>query len=211
MRPGLRVQIVVIPELPKIRNTLLLRLLGRRPVRREALKELRTLPEDAWEKQLAHPWLVRLGLEVPIEQWALAEDKEFVMDIQAWYKEHNRQVEEEILNRVIPQIENKARQELEAQVRNEVLAQVRNEVLREVEAQRAEERCLLEAQRAEERRHAELAQLVHLFEHKFRRSLTSEEHAVLVSRRETLGSLHIADLVLDLSREQLQGWLASPL
>src|SRR4051812_20232 len=45
---GWRVQIVAIAELPRVRGTLLLRLLGSARVRRTALQDLAALPEDAW-------------------------------------------------------------------------------------------------------------------------------------------------------------------
>lgn len=176
---GWRVNIVVIGELPVTRSTLLLRLLGRGRVRRDALRELRALPVDAWEKQLAQPWLLRLGLVVPLEQPVLPEDKELVVDIQAWYREF---------------LDTHAR-EVEARV------------LRDIEAQRAEERRQLEAQRAEERRMAEINQLIRQFEHRLGRRLATDERAVLNARVETLGSAHVADLVLDLSTPDLAAWL----
>ncbi|XXX82425.1 hypothetical protein WMF30_27090 [Sorangium sp. So ce134] len=46
--PGWRVHAVVIAELPRVRATLLLRLLGAPRVRRAALRDLAALPEDAW-------------------------------------------------------------------------------------------------------------------------------------------------------------------
>lgn len=185
--PGWRVQIVVIGELPKSRSTLLLRLLGRGKVRRDALRELRSLPDDAYEKLLAQPWLARLRLDVPLDREASPEDMEFVMDIQAWYKEHNRKVVEEFRD------------------------EFRNEFMREAEvrfeARLAEERRKLEAQRVEAQRQAELEQLVHLFEHRLGQQLATDERALLASRVETLGSVHVADLVLDLNRKELASWL----
>jgi len=178
--PGWRVKMVIIGELPSDRPTLLLRLLGRGKVRRDALRELRVLPDDAYEKQVAQPWLVRLRLDVPLDRGASPEDMEFVMDIQAWYKEHNRKVVEEFRN------------------------EFRNEFMREAEAQFE---ARLDAQRAEAQRQAELNQLVHQFEHRLGRQLATDERALLASRVETLGSVHVADLVLDLNREELASWL----
>ena len=107
-RPGLRVQVVVLNELAQTRSTLLLRLLGRGRVRREALREVRVLPEDAWEKQLAHPWLVRVGFEMPLDRLVASEDRELVMDIQAWYKNfietHDREVKAQAWSEFEPQI-----------------------------------------------------------------------------------------------------------
>jgi hypothetical protein len=62
-------------------------------------------------------------LDVPLDQRVSPEDREFVMDIQAWYKEHNQKLRDEF----------------------------RNEFMLEFEARLADERRLLEAQRADER------------------------------------------------------------
>ncbi|KYF93421.1 hypothetical protein BE20_09370 [Sorangium cellulosum] len=63
--PGWRIHAVVIAELPRVRGMVLLRLLGAPRVRRAALRDLAALPEDAWERRVAMPWLVRLSFEVP--------------------------------------------------------------------------------------------------------------------------------------------------
>jgi hypothetical protein len=87
--PGWRVRIVVIGELRRERATLLLRLLGSPRVRRQALQDLAGLPEDAWEHQVALPWLVRLSFELPAELMALlpAKEKDAIMDAQKWIDE----------------------------------------------------------------------------------------------------------------------------
>ena len=86
--PGLRVRLVVIAELPRARETLLLRLLGSARVRRVALRDLAGLPADAWERQVALPWLVRLSFEVPAEmRTALpVEEREFIMETREWFE-----------------------------------------------------------------------------------------------------------------------------
>lgn len=127
---------------------------------------------------------------MPLEQPVLPEDKELVVDIQAWYREfldtHAREVEARVLR------------DIEAQ---------RAEERRQLEAQRAEVQRELEAQRAEERRMAEINQLIRQFEHRLGRQLATDERAVLNARVETLGSAHVADLVLDLSTPDLAAWL----
>jgi hypothetical protein len=85
--PGWRVFVVVLGELPATRDTILLRLLGRGRVRRDALRELRNLPDGAWEKPLAQEWIMRLGLEAPSNAAVVPEEREFFMDVHAWYKE----------------------------------------------------------------------------------------------------------------------------
>jgi len=106
----------MVNELPQTRSTLLLRQLGRGRVRRDALGEWRSLPEDAWEKEVAHKWLVRVGLEVRVKKSMSASDREFVMGARDWYEEHMA----------------KHAREVEARV------------LRDIEAQRAEERRQVE-------------------------------------------------------------------
>jgi hypothetical protein len=197
----LRVQVLVISELPKTRSTLLFRLLGRGRVRRDALHELRALPNDAWEKQLALPWLVQLGLEVPVDRLVTPEDKEFVMDIQVWFQDFCEQ--QKRIGREQAQLEVEARLAEERRL----LEALRAEERRQLEALRAEERRQLEALRAEERRDAELKQLVHQFERRVGRRLTGDERDVLAACVKTQGSEYIADLVLDLSGPELAAWL----
>jgi len=89
--PGWRVYIVVIAELPRVRSTVLLRLLGSARVRRMALRDLAALPEDAWERRVAFPWLVRLSFEVPAEVVARlpADERDFIMETREWYEQFN--------------------------------------------------------------------------------------------------------------------------
>jgi hypothetical protein len=182
--PGLRMRIVVVGELPKARETLLLRLLGRRPVRRMAMRELNDLTDDAWEKPLAQVWLERLRYEVPDPATLVdREDREFVMDITeiyAWHAELKRKEKAEY------------RQELEAEVRAQVEAQVK----RELEAQVKRE---LEDKLAQDR--------VHLFEHRLGRSLTKRERTTLATRVKELGAEHVGDVLLDLPKAELTAWL----
>jgi hypothetical protein len=87
--PGWRLYIVVIGELPRERGTLLLRLLGSKRVRRMALQDLAALPEDAWERRVALPWLVRLSFEVPAELLPdlPVEERELIMETREWYEQ----------------------------------------------------------------------------------------------------------------------------
>jgi hypothetical protein len=88
---GWRIYIVVIAELPRVRSTVLLRLLGSARVRRMALRDLAALPEDAWERRVALPWLVRLSFEVPADIVVAlpAEERDFIMEAQEWYEQFN--------------------------------------------------------------------------------------------------------------------------
>jgi hypothetical protein len=90
--PLLFMRLVVVSELPVRRDTLLLRLLGADGVLRRALAELETLPEDAQERVLALPILLRLRLAIPTnpaEQ--TSDDQEFLMQtqdiVESWRRE----------------------------------------------------------------------------------------------------------------------------
>jgi hypothetical protein len=85
--------VVVLAELPRTRATLLLRLLSRGRQFLEALADLAALPEDAWEKSVAAPLLIHFQLTTD-EQATSAED-EVSAEIQAWFKEYQRQQREE--------------------------------------------------------------------------------------------------------------------
>ncbi|WP_437518014.1 hypothetical protein [Sorangium sp. So ce1099] len=82
---------MVIAELPRVRGTVLLRLLGSPRVRRAALRDLAALPEEAWERRVALPWLVRLSFEVPEEllPGLPSEERDFIMETREWYEQWN--------------------------------------------------------------------------------------------------------------------------
>jgi hypothetical protein len=81
--PLLWTRLVVVSELPVARDTLLLRLLGAGQVLKQAIAELKELQEEAPERMLALPILVRLRLEVPTDlSKRTSEDQEFLMDTQ---------------------------------------------------------------------------------------------------------------------------------
>jgi hypothetical protein len=76
--PEFRVVVIVIHELPATRDTLLLRLLGKGAVLEVALAELVALPEEAPERELALPIVLRLR-PVTLEAAETDEDREFFM------------------------------------------------------------------------------------------------------------------------------------
>ncbi|WP_437508337.1 hypothetical protein [Sorangium sp. So ce1099] len=98
--PGWRVDLVVIAELPRTRETLLLRLLGARAVLRDAIREFAALPDDAWERSIALPWLVRLLFEIPHEASACAaldtEEEELVKEVQQWFEQLKQSLRDEV-------------------------------------------------------------------------------------------------------------------
>lgn len=73
-------RLVVVSELPRTRDTLLVRLLGSGQVLLRAIAELHALPADAPERSLALPFLLGLRLEIPKDPTQRTEDEtEFVM------------------------------------------------------------------------------------------------------------------------------------
>lgn len=190
MAPGWRVHGVVLSELPTTRDTILLRLLGRGRVRRGAMRELRSLPDDAWEKQIARPWLVRLEFERPSELVHSREEREFIMDVHAWYadwyEEKKRSLRDEFMREIEPQLADERRQ---------------------VEARLADERRQTEARIAEAQRQAEINPLVHLFERRLGRPLKAGERDVLKAQVQAHGSDRVMDVALDLSPADIAAWL----
>jgi hypothetical protein len=102
---GWRVRLVVVSELPRTRETVLVRLLGPRRTRIEAIRDLMTLPPDAWERRVALPWLVRLEFEVPEDLSELpAEERDLIMETREWFEQYLRQIEDRGQLRVIARL-----------------------------------------------------------------------------------------------------------
>ncbi len=75
-----RTRIIVISELPRTRDTLLVRLMGARQTLKRAIVDVRDLPPDAPERRLALPILIRLRLEIPADPAKQTTiDREFLM------------------------------------------------------------------------------------------------------------------------------------
>jgi hypothetical protein len=91
---GLALRIVVIAELPRTRDTLLLRLLGKGRRFSEALADLAALPGDAWERRLAMPLLVHFQLDSH-EHAMNEEDDVSSAEIRAWFEDYQRKVRDE--------------------------------------------------------------------------------------------------------------------
>jgi hypothetical protein len=93
---GWRIRLAVVADLPRVRDTLLLRLLGPPAVRRQAARELVVLPPDAWEAQIALPWLARLIFEVPAAAANLpAEERDFIVETREWFEQLQKQLRDE--------------------------------------------------------------------------------------------------------------------
>lgn len=81
--PLLWTQLVVVNELPVVRDTLLVRLLGAGSVLKRAIAELAALRAEAPERALALPILLRLRVAVPSDPAKqTTDDQEFLMDTQ---------------------------------------------------------------------------------------------------------------------------------
>ncbi len=79
--------IVAISELPRTRDTLLVRLMGAGKTFRLAVGDARSLPLEALEGRLALPILANLRLEVPAEPSKQTEsDREFMMTTEEYKK-----------------------------------------------------------------------------------------------------------------------------
>jgi hypothetical protein len=80
---GLSVYIIVLSELQRTRETLLLRLMGRDRVFVEALEDLKKLPPDAQEGCVVSPLLVHFHFEV---QDPAPDEQPMSAEIRAWYQ-----------------------------------------------------------------------------------------------------------------------------
>ena len=88
----LDLRVVVVSELPRTRDTLLLRLLGSGRVLREALADFSALPDDVWEKGIATPLLLHFQISTP--EPVTTEEDDVSAEIQAWYKDYQQKQQE---------------------------------------------------------------------------------------------------------------------
>jgi hypothetical protein len=85
---------VITSELPRQRDTLLLRLMGAGPCLREAVVELAALPDDAREHALAIPVLSRCFDDIPTDPAKRTiEEEDFVTESQEYYEKWKREHE----------------------------------------------------------------------------------------------------------------------
>jgi hypothetical protein len=96
--PAYGLGLVVLRRLPRQRATLLVRLLGRGAVLRDALEDLACLPHDALERSIASRVLIALRRKM--EQDARAkgklsrEEREFLMNTQELYEQWRNELED---------------------------------------------------------------------------------------------------------------------
>jgi hypothetical protein len=95
--PGLVMRLVVLAELPRTRETLLLRLLATGRALREALADLAALPDGAWEKSIATPLLVHFRLGITNDTVTHEED-DVSAEIRAWFEDYEQKLRSEAIN-----------------------------------------------------------------------------------------------------------------
>ena len=88
---GLHMRVVVLAELPRTRDTLLLRMLAAGRVLVEALADFSALPADAWERRIATPLLLHFGVASKVP--AADEEDDVSEEIRAWYEDYQRKQE----------------------------------------------------------------------------------------------------------------------
>jgi hypothetical protein len=92
---GLALRVVVLSELPRTRDTLLLRLLGNGRLLREALADLAALPDGAWERSIATPLLVHFKLDG--KEHSTNEEDDVSAEIRAWFEDYERKMRNEAI------------------------------------------------------------------------------------------------------------------
>jgi hypothetical protein len=104
--------LVVASELPRERDTLLLRLMGTGPCIRDALTELAALPAETRERAIAGPVLLRYRIEILKEPAnRTSEDEEFLMSTQEIFEAWERETEAKALARGIQKGREQGREE----------------------------------------------------------------------------------------------------
>jgi len=88
---ALRLTVVVVSELPLLRETLALRLLGARKTRQLALEDLAKLPRSSREADLFIPMIVRLCFEIDRIDRKLTAEEALLMSAQQTFEEFCQQ------------------------------------------------------------------------------------------------------------------------
>jgi len=93
---SLNTQIIVIHQLPRIAETLWLRVLGRDRVQQEAIDELEALSENNSFRQRALELLYTLQNNLKLKQDIESEDRELIMRLEPLYQQEREQRDQEI-------------------------------------------------------------------------------------------------------------------
>jgi hypothetical protein len=182
-RPADPLYVVTLRTLPRQRDTLPLRLMGRGPTFRDAVDDLAALPDDAWERQLALPLLVAFRMDIP-QDLLEAEEMNSLQRWQALYAEWEREVK--------------------AQGRKDALDEVERILAQREQQLREDGRRQAEQLREDSRRQAE--QLMAQREQQLRED--SVRHVLLDQLGERFGALP-ADAVERIQRaslDELERW-----
>ncbi|HEU4537555.1 MAG TPA: hypothetical protein VFS00_25725 [Polyangiaceae bacterium] len=92
-RPAEAMGVVVLRELPREHETLLLRLMGSGAVLRAAIEDLKRLPDDAWEREVAVPALLAARSEMAHDSNDESE-REYLMTTQKLYEQLKADIRE---------------------------------------------------------------------------------------------------------------------
>lgn len=111
---GLCTYVVVADELPETRETLMFRLMGQGRVLKKALADLKALPKDGWEHNIAMPLVIHFRIDV--ELLAAKDGEPMSAEIRAWFEEYKENL----------------RQEGRNEARNEALRSQRSVLLRQL-------------------------------------------------------------------------------
>ncbi len=90
---GLRMRIVVLAELPRTRDTLLLRMLGAGRLFEDALADLVALPVDAWEASIVGPLVLHFRLASRSKPGI--EEDDVSAHVRAWVENFKRTLRDE--------------------------------------------------------------------------------------------------------------------
>lgn len=90
---GLCTFVVVAIELPETRETLLFRLMGRGRVLTKALADLKALPKNSWEHNIAMPLLVHFRIDVELSR--TNDEEPMSAEIRAWFEDYKKQLRDE--------------------------------------------------------------------------------------------------------------------
>lgn len=95
LAPGLRAAIVAIHQLPKIPETLWLRVLGRGKVQERAIDELEALPDNNPYKEVGLELLYNLRNNLAAEKKTNETDRELIMRLKPLYQQEKEQIQQQ--------------------------------------------------------------------------------------------------------------------
>ncbi len=193
---SLMLRIVVLSELPVLRDTLVLRLFAKGKVREAALLELAALPEDAWEREVAMPALANLHLLLSAERVTYdegSEEEQFLMTTQNLYEEWARKTRQEGYEQCERETKSLYEQ-WSTKLVNDGIQKGLDDGIKKGRLEGIQE--------------GERGALTRLFAKRLGRALTETEQQTVAVRHEKLGLSRLEDVALELRDEALAAWLA---